>query len=325
MHQRQRCLARASGVASACCLVVGVVATAVGAMGVALGLDAARAEVASAQGFFPLVTDYAAYPAPEVAGAPAGCDAGSLVGVGFRTSGGEAAMELSQLGPLRSGEEVTFTWTGVEPGCDEAEANVSLVVMSSPSSTFDPVDRQHTVAYETVPASAGRVRLLMPRLVEEGDSCRYHLDGVMGFALAEVGPGGSYYSGALRNDGERSMLVSSRVGQYSSCIETVTTSSTSTTVLTTTTTSSTGPSPGVVTSLAALPTVVLPPTTAPLAVAAVDLFASPAAPAPAARAIPATGAPVAATAWAGLVALCSGVALLALAVRLDRGAGAPSA
>lgn len=273
-----------------------------------VGQLALAARAASAQAFAPLVTDYGAYPAPEVAGAPAGCDGDSFVGARFTTSGGDSAASLGALGPLRAGEDVTFTWTGLAPGCDENDANVTLVVMSAPSATFGAADVQPTVAYETAPARAGSVTLTMPALVEFGDNCRYHLDAVMGYALAEVGPNGSYYSAALRNDNERSMLASARVGQYASCIETVTTSSTSTTVLSTTSTTATPP-PNAVTSLVALPTVVLPPTTQPLAVAAVDLFAPPRAAAQ--PTIPTTGAPVAWTAASGLACLIIGIALVA--------------
>jgi hypothetical protein len=266
----------------------------------------------------PLVTDYDAYPAPEVAGAPEGCDGGSFNDASFSTGDGDQSADLQSLPSLQAGDEVTFSWTGLGPGCTDAEANVTLVVMSSPSESFDPSDTQRAVAYETVGGEAGEVTLVMPSLVDEGDDCRYHLNAVMGYALAEVGPNGSYYSASSRGDDERSMLASSRIGRYASCIETVTTSTTSTTI-TPSTLPDTDPPP-VVTTLVALPTIVPPPTTttAPLLdVSAEDLAAPP--PARAQPSIPATGADIGGTLALGLIALALGTGLLALvALKFER-------
>jgi hypothetical protein len=285
----------------------------------AVGGGGVLATGATAQGA-PLVTDYDAYPSPEVAGAPEGCNGDSFMGRSFSTDNGDQASDLQALPSLQAGDEVTFSWTGLGPGCTDAEANVTLVVMSSPSDTFDPSQTQRPVAFETVDGEAGEVTLVMPSLVDEGDNCRYHLNAVMGYALAEVGPGGSYYSAASRGDDERSMLASSRVGRYSSCIETVTTSTTSVTIPPSTL-PDTDPPP-VVTSLVALPTIVLPPTTTTeppfLDVSAEDLAAPP--PGRAQPSIPATGANVVPTLALGLFALATGAGMLALvALKLERG------
>jgi hypothetical protein len=265
----------------------------------------------------PLVTNYPAYPAPGVAGAPDGCDANSFQGVRFTTGRGDSAADLQALPALRAGDEVTFSWTGLAPGCDEARAHATLVVMTSPTETFDPAETQRTVDYETAVGRAGEVTLVLPSLVGEGDSCRYHLDAVMGYALAVVGPSGSYYSAASRNDDDRSMLASARVGRYPTCIETVTTSSTSTTI--TPSTIADDVPPPVVTTLVALPTIVLPSTTTTVLA---DMSAEDLALPPAARAapgIPNTGANTRATVSLGLTMLAVGAAVLAfVTLRLDR-------
>jgi hypothetical protein len=160
---------------------------------------------------------------------------------------------------------------------------------------------------------------VLPSLVGEGDSCRYHLDAVMGYALAVVGPTGSYYSASSRNDDDRSMLTSARVGRYATCIETVTTSSTTSTTITPSTIADGAPPP-VVSSLVALPTIVLPPTTTTTTVvaevSAEDLALPPAARAPS---IPNTGVDTRATVSLGLTLLALGAGVLAFVTfRLER-------
>jgi hypothetical protein len=139
----------------------------------------------------------------------------------------------------------------------------------------------------------------------------------MGYALAVVGPTGSYYTSAPRGDDERSMLASSRVGRFPTCIETVTTSTTAT-IVTPTTTADDAPPP-VVTTLVALPTIVLPPTTPTTVLADVsaeDLALPPAARAPS---IPSTGANTRATVSLGLTMLAVGAAVLGFVTfRLER-------
>jgi hypothetical protein len=165
----------------------------------------------------PLVTDYANYPSPAVAGAPAGCDGHSFLNPMYTTSNGGSGPDLSALPPLRQGDSVTFTWSGMTPGCDASQANVTLSVKAAHATTFDPADKQHTVAAVTVSGAAHTATIVMPSLAGQDGNCAYQFDAVMGYALAMVGPTGSYYSAAIRLDNERSMLASSQLGRYPTC------------------------------------------------------------------------------------------------------------
>lgn len=165
----------------------------------------------------PLVTDYANYPSPAVSGAPAGCDASSFINPMYTTSNGGTGPDLHALPTLRVGDSVTFTWSGIAPGCDAAQTKVTLAVKAAKSTMFNPADTQQDVAHVTVPGTANSVTIVMPSLFGHEGNCSYQLDAVMGYALAVVGPTGSYYSAAIRGDNQRSMLASSQLGQYPTC------------------------------------------------------------------------------------------------------------
>ena len=113
------------------------------------------------------------------------------------------------------------------------------------------------------------------------------------------------------------MLASARVGRYPTCIQTVATSTTSITI-TPSTIADTDPPP-VVSTLVALPTIVLPSTTTTVLanVSAEDLALPPAA--RAAPAIPNTGTNTRATVSLGLTMLAVGAAVVAfVTLRLER-------
>lgn len=276
----------------------------------------------------PLVTDYANYPSPAVAGAPAGCDGHSFLNPMYTTSNGGSGPDLSALPPLRQGDSVTFTWSGMAPGCDAAQANVTLAVKAAHSTLFNPSDTQHTVSAVTVPGTANTATIVMPSLADQDGNCAYQFDAVMGYALAVVGPTGSYYSAAIRLDNERSMLASSQLGRYPTC-EAPTAPQPSPLP---------APAPTTVTTAPALP-VVLPTTSAPPVVTQVEgarvgnsqpastqapgggiatqvagerVQAAPLQGAQSQAVIPATGANTKPTFMAAMAALLSGAGLLSL-------------
>jgi hypothetical protein len=193
---------------------------------------------------------------------------------------------------------------------------VSLAVKAAKSTMFNPADTQIDVAHVTVPGTANSVTVVMPSLAGHEGNCAYQLDAIMGYALAMVGPTGSYYSAAIRGDNQRTMLASSQLGRYPTCEE-------APAVLPT----SPLPQPTVTTSQGSLPAVLPnssgPPPTSSVAGEAVSGRPGIATEVEAARVqgvrvqagqaiIPSTGANTRPTLILGLAALFSGIALLCL-------------
>lgn len=200
---------------------------------------------AGAQAVPPPVTDYGNYPGN--AGVPDGCDASGVTGVSYTVNGGPATSSLGGIDPLNLGDLITMSWTGVSAVCDGTP--IVLAMKSAPGPTFDPgvdqaLDFPYAIAYGAA-GQGGSLSYVLPNLLDDSfPGCFGQLDSVVGLALNVVGPGGSFYSAAVRGFGPN-LLISSWNGGYENCEAPPTTTTTvpevSTTVPPSTTTTEASP------------------------------------------------------------------------------------
>jgi len=237
------------------------------------------------------VTDFANYPDPA-SGAPTGCDASDLVGVGFAHNGVDVGGSIVGLAGMNAGDTITMTWESVSSDCDPEPGNtpspVSLAMKATPSGFFDQTANQPlvypwAVAFVTA-GEGGSVTLTLPSLVDSPyPGCSGQLDAVVGLPLSVVGPGGSFYGSALRGGGPN-MLVSAWNGTYELCAAEVTTTTTpeedSTTTTVPVTTTSEAPTTTVPVTATTVPEQDSPTTTAPPATTTTPDVTTTAPPAP---------------------------------------------
>ena len=211
--------------------------------GLLLAVTSTALGVATAVGAAPgpppaYVTDYANYPAN--AGVPDGCDSSGVTGVSFSLNGSDPVSDMELLPPVQEGgNQVTMTWTGVAPACDNAP--IVLVLKDAPAPEFDPGALQPAVSpfegQTLVAGAGGTMTFTLPSLADlrPDADCFYQLDAILGAPLEVVGPlpNGNFYSTALRGGGPN-LLISSKNGGYETC--TPTTPTTPTTSPSTTTT-----------------------------------------------------------------------------------------
>jgi hypothetical protein len=143
---------------------------------------------------------------------------------------------LGDLPELKAGDAVTMNWASVAPQC--VGSAISLVVKSAPQPFFDPnVDQPVSdggyIVVRLTGTEPGTLTLIMPDLSQLGSACAYQMDAIVGVPLAVVGPSGSFYSAAQRNDDRRTTLISFRNSQYELCAAQVTTTTTAPTTTTT--------------------------------------------------------------------------------------------
>ncbi len=182
------------------------------------------------------VTDYSSYPEDLPEGCPDGPDA--LEGLSFSNGRGGNSWELGSL-DVAHGDTVTMSWDAFEEDCLDETGDPAIMVGLAAYDTvlpgFDPDQDQDLTAWSNCGAGADPcdTSAVDEEAQEEMDNqtyasnpkeelvytlsltlpttapCNVQLDAHLGRPLAVVGPSGSYYSEALRDDNAGDRLVSS--------------------------------------------------------------------------------------------------------------------